>query len=317
MKPKPKKSQFPFLWLVCLFSLVGLSGCGQSRAPVSETTAPASGAKRLIATTPSIAEAVFELGAGDRLVGVCRFCEYPEEVEKIPKIGGLLDRDNEEIIRLQPDLVIELEENLDSCKTLRNFGIEVLTVNHKSIEGILDSFLLIGERLGGDAPAKAAALRERLIREMNAIREQTEKAKPVRTLISIDRERQTGKLLSVFVAGKNPFFEEIIRIAGGTNVAKDALSPFQLVSVEEILRFNPEVIIDICPKVSQNTDPTGKDDWKTLGDGVAAVRDDRIYSLSDDYASIPGPRFLLLIQRFAEILHPEIKELDQRGVPAK
>ncbi|MCL2306209.1 MAG: helical backbone metal receptor [Planctomycetaceae bacterium] len=258
--------------------------------------------QRVIATTPSTAEILFDLGLDEHVVGVCRFCKYPPQVENLPRIGGLLDRDDEAILRLEPDLVIELEENVQSCEKLRSFGIDVLTVNHKTVEGVLDSFLTIGQKFGPDVFQRAQERQAELRKQLAEIERKSRREKPVRVLICVDRERGTGQLLSLYIAGKNPFYQRTLEIAGGVNVAENATLPVPVVSVEEILRMNPEVIIDLCTIPSASDVTQGIADWNVLGDTVDAVRNGRIYVLTEDYTSIPGPRLILYVEKIAEIL---------------
>ncbi len=292
-------SHFSFLIFLLLFVAVG---CQQSPLdPRRSSEIP----QRVVATTPSSAEILFELGLGDRVVGVCSFCKYPPEVEKIPKIGGLIDRDDEAILRLEPDLVIELEENVQSCEKLRSFGIDVLTVNHNTIDGVFDSYLTIGREFGPEILERAEKRRGELLDQLARIEEKSKRKKPVRVLICVDRERGTGQLLSLYIAGKNPFYQRTLEIAGGVNVAGNATLPVPVVSVEEILRMNPEVIIDLCTIPTASDTTHGIADWNVLGDAVDAVRDKRIYVLTEDYMSIPGPRLVKYVEVLAKILGNE------------
>ena len=282
-----------------LLLLLAVCGCRSSlNEPKTATEIP----QRVIATTPSIAEILFDLGLGDHVVGVCRFCKYPPQVENIPKIGGLLDRDDEAILRLEPDLVIELEENVQSREKLRSFGIDVLTVNHGTVDGVFDSFLTIGEKFGPEVLQRAEKRRAELLEQLAEIEKKSRRDKPVRVLICIDRERGTGQLLSLYIAGKNPFYQRTLEIAGGVNVAENAMLPVPVVNVEEILRMNPEVIIDLCTIPSASDTTQGIADWNVLGDAVDAVRNRRIYVLTEDYTSIPGPRLVKYVEKITGIL---------------
>lgn len=299
--------------LVSLSSFLAIisNGCDAPKNAALKRQGPP---QRVIATSPSIAETLYALGLGDRIVGVSRFCHYPPEVENVTKIGGLLDRDDEAMLRLEPDLIIELEENLDACKTYRKFGIEVLTVDHKTVDGLFESFLNISEHFGPEIKEKAETLCREMKEELEIIKKRTQNAKAPRVLISADRERGSGRLLSVYLAGDSPYYEDILRYAGGINVASGSTVPYPLVSVEEIVRMNPEVIIDLCTVPSSSDTTIGKDDWNVLGDSVEAIRNNRVYVFTEDYTTIPGPRLPQTVRRFAEALHPEEGDA---GVPAK
>ena len=283
------------------FLLILLTICG-CRPSLNEPKVIVDIPRRVVATTPSSTEILFDLGLGGTIVGVCRFCKYPPQVEDIPKIGGLIDRDDEAILRLEPDLVIELEENAQSCEKLRTFGIDVLTVNHKTVEGVFDSYLSIGQKFGPEVLLRAEERQAELLEQLAEIERKSHREQPVRVLICLDRERGTGQLLSLYIAGKNPFYQRTLEIAGGINVAGNATLPVPVVSVEEILRMNPEVIIDLCTIPSASDTTQGIADWNILGDTVDAVRNRRIYVLTEDYTSIPGLRLILYVEKIAEIL---------------
>lgn len=288
------------------FSILGFSllcGCGfhGENEPFHGGTGDP---QRVIATAPSIAETLFALELGDRVVGVSRFCTYPEQVRSIPKIGGYLDRDDEMILQLQPDLVIELEENLESCRRFRGLGIEVLPVNHRTLEGVLESFLLIGRRFGEEGLENAEKLHREVSGRLQRIEERTRSRKPVRTLICVDRERGRGDLLSLCVAGNSAYYRRTLEIAGGINVAGEIPHPFPVVSLEDVLLMNPEVIVDLCTVPIPGDPAQGREDWNRLGESVDAVRNGRVFVFTEDYTNVPGPRIPQFVERFAEALHP-------------
>ena len=101
--------------------------------------------------------------------------------------------------------------------------------------------------------------------------------------------------------------QTIIAIAGGQNACPDAAAPFPQVSREGILWMEPEVIIDVSPPLSETKldRKTILKDWQQVAD-VEAVRTGRVYVLADDFASVPGPRFILLVEKLARLLHPEV-----------
>ena len=103
---------------------------------------------RLISMAPSITEIVFQLGISDNLVGVTKFCNYPKEAKLISKVGGFLDPNLEAIISLKPDLVLLLEAENDVKLKLDSLKIKSISVEHKTIAGILSSIKKLGKSLG-------------------------------------------------------------------------------------------------------------------------------------------------------------------------
>ena len=132
-------------------------------------------------------------------------------------------------------------------------------------------------------------------------------AKP-RVVLSAGRSLGSEGLQEVYIAGKNQWYDEIIEMAGGTNAFEDEMVQFPAVTAEGLLRLDPDVIIEMAHDLS-TTGRTAQDvanEWKSLPD-LRAVKDGRIYVLGADYVTIPGPRFINVLEDVAKALHPEIE----------
>ena len=256
---------------------------------------------RIVSTVPSVTEVLFELGLGDRVVGVSRFCNYPEDAKKLPRVGGLHDPNLEQILALQPDLVVMLEGEGDQVKNYEALGLPILMVDHRSIQGVIDSFKTIGTRCG--VPEKGEQLAKSLSGRLEQLRRKNAKLSSPRTMICVSRTLGAGRLEDLCVAGNNPFFNEVLAIAGGKNVMADSPIAFPMISVEGVLQTDPEVILDMSPVVTGSEEQQQKtlEDWRSVD--VQAARDGKIYLLTEDYALIPGPRFILLVEKLSELLH--------------
>ena len=297
---------FRLACVTCLL-LMGYGCTPAPQKPASRNESP----QRLVSTTPSITETLFDIGIGDRIVGDSQFTTYPPEASKIEKIGGLYDANWEKIVELEPDLVLMLETNESYRSQCQKLGIESLAVDHVTMEGVLASYDLIGKRLGPEVMQKAQASKTALKEKLDTLQAQGESLTPVRVLICIDRTRESGPLQNIYVAGTNPYYQDVIRWAGGINVAESTGLAFPNITAEAIVAMNPDVIIDLMMGVetASSTGETGtqKDelisDWKTLGDAVNAVKTGRIYIITENYTTIPGPRAPLFIEKLTERLH--------------
>jgi iron complex transport system substrate-binding protein len=304
---------FLFTCVLCLV-FVGY-GCAPTSQKTPQTTPRNEPPQRLISTAPSITEILFDIGIGDRIVGDSRFTKYPPEAEKIEKIGGLYDGNWERIVELKPDLVLILDKNENFHLQCQELGIESLAVDHASMEGVLASYNLIGKRFGSEVMQAALTRKKELEEKLHSLQSKSESLSPVRVLICIDRIRGSGQLQNLYVAGTNPYFQDAIHWAGGINVAETTNLPIPVLSVEGVVAMNPDVIIDLMIGVkvmaAEGVSGTGveqndlTDDWKTLGNEVNAVKMGRIYALTEDYATIPGPRTPLFVEKLLEILHGE------------
>ncbi|MDR2763264.1 MAG: ABC transporter substrate-binding protein [Planctomycetaceae bacterium] len=260
--------------------------------------------ERIISTTPAITELLFEIGLGDKIVGDSAFTLYPPEAAKIEKIGGLYDRNNEKIISLQPDLVVFPFEDVQFDQKLAQYKIGRLAVDHRSISGLLESYELVGKLFGGDYLERARKKRREFEDFLRECKSQSEKLKKLRVLTIIDRQRGTGRIDNVFIAGADLFFSEILSLAGGENVASNLSVPYPNISTEAIIDFNPDVIIDlqVIPEDDKSMEKTLRSDWDTIKELVPAVKRGDIFIITDNYISIPGPRIPLIIKKFRKIL---------------
>ena len=263
--------------------------------------------KRVISMAPSLTELVFALGADSLLVGVTRYCKYPSQADSIDKIGGFLDPNYEVIVEAQPDLVLLLKEHDKPKEMFAKLDIATVTVDHQSLEGIIESFRVIGAKLG--AIKTSDSLVDDINTEIDKIKRAVASLKKPTALVSIGHSPDSGAIKNLFVAGDEKFYSEMISIAGGRNAlsAGDGIK-FPILSAESVSKINPEVIIDIFPDI----DGSGLDtafvlnQWRSLL-GVSAVENRRVYPFKGNYLVIPGPRFVQIIRQFAEALHPDVR----------
>jgi iron complex transport system substrate-binding protein len=127
-------------------------------------------------------------------------------------------------------------------------------------------------------------------------------------ILVVERTLATGRPENVYIAGADQFMNELVEMAGGVNCCGERRVGFPIVSLEGILQMNPQVILDLVAKDRQGkyAKETLLGDWQSLGQ-VKAVRDGRVWLVDDDYVFIPGPRLALTVERFARLIHPELK----------
>jgi iron complex transport system substrate-binding protein len=260
---------------------------------------PPVGAARLVSLAPSITEIVYELGQGDRLVGVTRYCVHPADARNKPQIGGYYDPNYEAVAAAKPDLVLTLTEHDEVLPQLRKLGLKSVTVDHTTVPNILSSILEIGKVCG--VPEKATALHARLQARLKAIGARTAGRSRPRVLISVSRMADDMSFDRLTIAGSQGYFEELIELAGGTN-AYEGVIAFPSLSAEGVLETRPDVIIDLWPDLKEkggNLESVRKQ-WNVIP-GLKA----RVEVIGESYAMIPGPRVVLLLEDFARAFHPE------------
>lgn len=255
--------------------------------------------QRIVSMVPSLTEIVFALGAGERLVGVSNFCTYPPEAKEKAQIGGILNPNIETILALKPDLLFLMTQQTELKRKLTKLGLPILLVDTESMHGALRSITQVGERLGlADNARKLAA---NIRNEFNAIRNKTRNKKAVKTLIVIGHE--SGSLRDIWISAEGSFHDDILRIAGGVNMAKGSLAAYPKISKEEILKASPEAIVVLFDKpLSKEAKAKEIALWKPLG-YIDAVKDNRLCIIDADWAHKPGVRMGKIAKAFYQCLH--------------
>jgi iron complex transport system substrate-binding protein len=253
-----------------------LAGCG-------ERTAQKHAGLRVVAMAPNTAEILYALGLSNSVVGVSRFCSYPPDVTNKPTVGGLYDPNWEMIVALQPDLVIGLKTQKEIEGQLKALGIEFLGVSHEHIGEILQSILTIGKACG--AEKNAQSLFQSLEKQTADFSNVWKNPKP-KVLVCVGHDEGLSRM---YIAARGTFYDELIGLAGGTNACAVTAGNYPEISPEGLAVMNPDVVIDILPMVGKNS----SNHWKNY----------RAVTMTNDYASIPGPRFVLLLEDFAKAIH--------------
>jgi iron complex transport system substrate-binding protein len=262
--------------------------------------------QRIVSTAPSITETLFALGVGDRVVGVSQFCNYPPEVQRLPKVGSYIKPDAEAIARLAPDLVILQRKGTPTDLTGRLDALHIASIEvpHSTLEDIYTEIQLIGKAAG--APDRAASLVAQIKGALDAIRSRSKAMPSPRVLVIVDR--QQGTLNNLIAVGPDNYVNQILEIAGGTNVlARSGVPQYPRISLETVLRENPDVIVDLSG--TQETELARKASqaatltlWGQYRD-VAAVRNGHVYAGTSNSLVVPGPRTPIATQRLFDFVH--------------
>ena len=243
--------------------------------------------ERIISMAPSCTEILFAVGAGDRVVGVTEYCDYPAEVEekkdegKIKSIGGYSAPSFEKIVDLEPDLVVGAYGNPDDViYRLVEFGYPVYAQHSENIEEIFAHIKVTGAITKSDETASSVV--NELRADLDEIKEETE------SLEEEQRPRVFYNIGDFFTAGKETFANEIIEIAGGENIAAYK-SGYFIMNLEEFIDKKPQVILCDSGHGGMGIAYDQIADDERLKD-VDAVKNNRLYIIDADIISRPGPR---------------------------
>lgn len=275
---------------------------GSSAPPQGSKLAQPAGqkiARRVVTLTPSLTELVWALGAGERVIAVSDYCDYPEAAKLRPRVGSFLSPAIERILALQPDLVLLDGVQAEAATMLTQAGARAVAVPMQDLAQVRAAFTTVGEQLGDRQP-QAAALLGDLDRQISMVSARVSSLPPRKTMFVVDR--QIGSLRGLVAAGPGSYLDELLRLSGGKNVFSDMGPRYAKVAAEAIVERQPEVILDAI-----HTDPAGaaarKEDWSALKD-VAAVRAGRVHILANRMFVTPGPRLGQALREIAELLHP-------------
>jgi iron complex transport system substrate-binding protein len=257
-------------------------------------------ARRIVSIVPATTEMLFAMGAGDRVAAVGSYDRVPSEVEKLPRVGALLDPDVERIIALRPDLVVVYETQAELRTQLERAHIPVYLYSHRGLPDITDTIRALGARAG--VAVNARALAARIERQLADVRSRVARLGRPKTLLVFGRER--GSLRDIDASGGVGFLHDMVETAGGTDALGDVHQQSVMVSTEMILARAPEVIIELHYARGDTSAVSDARAWDSLP-SVPAVRSHRVYVLEGEEFVVPGPRVADATLRIARTLHPE------------
>lgn len=241
--------------------------------------------QRVVSLAPSITEILFAIWAGDKIVGVTDYCNYPVEAKQKESIGGFVNPSIEKIISLKPDLVFATKDGNDPqvVERLRKFGIPVYVTNPRDFGSIVNSILKISDLIGKATEGKA--LYEELKKKKEIILEKVRAKKPRRVLFLYGVDPMVS-------AGPGTFADNLIGLAGGINVLADSPVAYPKINLEEAIARKPDVII-----VSEMD---GDDsDLKRLINAFGR----KVYRINGDLVNRPGPRIIEGLEELYKIIH--------------
>ena len=241
-------------------------------------------AQRIVALSAADCEVLFALGAGDLLVGRGEYCDYPEEVLEIPSVQSGMDTNIEEIIALEPQVLLmsSMAQTEEQVKMLEDAGVKVVVSDAQDIEGVYESLSIIGKLTGKEKEA------EDVIESMkNAFEDLAEKSK--------DKEGGTVYFevspleYGLWAAGKGTFMNEIAEMIGLKNVFDD-VDFWGEVSEEQVIERNPDYIVTITMYFGEGPTPVEEIMSRSGWENISAVKNAAILNLTDNELSRPVPR---------------------------
>ncbi len=260
---------------------------------------------RIVSLSPSITETLFAVGLGERVVGVTRYCDFPEKVRALPKVGGYLDPNLEAIVGLKPDLVLLTPYHGVIQQNLQQLELAFRVVDQRGIARILDSIAQLG-RLG-EHPERAQALIDRIRSRLDRVKTVVKGQPRPRVLVCVGRTMGSGSIKDLHLVGNDGFYSELLEWAGGTNAYQGPLA-YPRASAEGLLQLQPEVIIEMAAGSPGKNDRKVEElirEWESVP-LLKAVKEKHLFIFTEAFTVIPGPRFVELVEKLARTIHPEL-----------
>jgi iron complex transport system substrate-binding protein len=254
---------------------------------------------RIISLAPNVTEMLFALGLQDCIVGVTDYCDWPPEAKGIECVGGLGAPNIEKLLTIAPDLVIATDfENKHMRGLIRSAGVQLLELEINTIEEVFESLVEIGQlcRCQERAARLVAELRSRLQQITDTIKEKSLSGRP-RVFVEIWHDPVT-------TAGAKSFIDDVIRLAGGVNVAHEISSPYVYINPEKVIEWDPDVILT---SYMISADDTAGPIEKRIGwSEISAVKQGRIISdIPAEFILRPGPRIVEGIKILSDRFYDE------------
>jgi iron complex transport system substrate-binding protein len=283
--------------LVCLLLIVPALELGAQTVSAVDgrgkrVTLPAP-PRRIVSLTPGNTEILFALGLKGRIVGVTEYCDYPAEAQQLPKVGDV-NISLEKVIALKPDLVVASASGnrmaLERMERLRGSPLPLFVVDPQNLAQLYTAIGSLGQITGQQPQA------QQLVRSMKArvqrVQERVAQAKAKPRVLFVIQEQP------LWVVGSGNFMDELVTLAGGQNVTRDAGKGFFAYSLEKVVVRRPEVII-----AGRETGLSIRD--RAVWRQMPAVRNNAIYTLGPE-AARPGPRLVNALEELASLLHPRL-----------
>ena len=279
--------------LVFFTSLAALCGPAKALQVVDDRGVAVTFARspqRIVSLLPSLTESVCALGQCQRLVGVDRYSNYPETVQRLPQLGGGLDPDIEAIVALRPDVVL-LAGSSRSASRLESLGIQVVVLEPKRHADVKLVLQTLGVLLGVPDDRGAGRVWRAIDSSLTAVNQSlSPAAKNTRVYFEVGR--------GPYAASESSFIGETLQRIGAKNVVPAALGPFPKLNPEFVVRANPDLIM----MGDQNfKDMVPYPGWST----IKAIKSKHICvfgKLASDIVSRPGPRIAEAARLMADCL---------------
>ncbi len=247
--------------------------------------------QRIVSLVPAVTEELYLLGVGDKIVGVTIYCQRPPEARAKEKVGTVIDVNIEKIIELRPDLVIASPlTDHKQIRKLRRLELRVEIFDAPTdFQGLCEGFLTLSQFVGKEQEAEEVL--ERTKRKLKAIKKEIEGIAKSLVFVQIGAN-------PLFTADRASFINDLIKCAGGINIASDA--KIGIYSREEVIKRNPDTILIVTMGIVGERE---KEVWLKY-ESISAVKNGRIFTVDSYRVCSPTPiSFVETVKELARLFH--------------
>jgi iron complex transport system substrate-binding protein len=281
--------------LFTLLLVCALRPCVASRTLTDETgrtvTLP-NHPHRIICLVPSITDDVFSLSAGDEVVAISDYVQFPAEAHSKPSVGSISNPSLEVILALRPDLVLGMPHLNDQAvlEQLRHLNIPVYLVDPHGVAGILHSITSLGQAT--DRETQASAVVARLTQRIDAVRTSVKNKPVIEVFMPVSYD-------PVITIGQGAFITEIIALAGGRSITDDLRQEWPHISMEAVVARAPHALLMLRGGHTTIESLKDRPGWNVL----PAVRAGRVYYV-DKRVDFPSPVAIDALEDLVRQFHP-------------
>ncbi len=286
--------------LVLVLLCAVLTACSGDEPATSPLTDSRGERLRIVTLSPHLAELVFAVGAGDLLVGVSAYTDYPEAAASLPIVGDAFNLDQEQLTVLDPDLLLAWETGtpVHVVDELRARGYRVEFISTTGLRDVSAALMQIGSLTGHTETASVAA--SNYDNGFDQLATERSEQDPVRVFYQVDAR-------PLYTINGDHYLSQLIEICGGTNIFSDLSGLAPLVSVEAVLERDPQVIL-----ASSDAGPQAFDEWQRWSD-MAAVHYGNQFHMPADEIGRATPRLLVGASAVCDALDESRENLERMG----
>jgi len=258
---------------------------------------------KIISLSPNMTEVLFAVGAGENVVGVTNFADYPQEATEVDIIGSITEPNIEKIITMEPDVVIASSVNkMETIERLRELNVKVAGFSANSVDMAIENIKTVSKLTGNQEKGEEIVTEMYIkIGEMtNLVEDHLENNKKRKVFYEIWND-------PLYTAGKNNFIDDLVNMAGGINIGRLAEGQWPQYNLEKLLIEDPEVYIS-TPHSADREVSKEKIKNRAQYQSISAIKNDRVYVIDQDILNRASPRLVKGLALMTKAIFPELTE---------